>query len=405
MVRPCTQSPQTTRKDYSVESTAGSPLSLLSMSSHYLHSNSHFSGTSFPATDNSNSHLQVSSQVPQRCREESRRSCGLFHPVKLCKELTLRDILEIPDDVYGFTDTLNAPEDVYGFTDTLQVERCPYSSSFAAACSLVSCSSLDESSTNTRTSSACSRLSRHIVPETSPICPIRQDPTENISALVRTLSSSSLDRLVSGVMTPTPMVTTYKNLVTDDSGSRKRLFDEGDGLHDFEDECDPIAEKYASSNVDGPAVREGADCEMQNGRSEKTRGQLYRAYQEYQWTKKFSEMCEYQRRFGHCIVPYSYTENPTLVRWVKRQRYQYKLHTEGRKNSTMTLERIAALENIGFVWDSQGASWMERLQELKAFKAAFGHCNVPTNYHKNKCLATWIKGQSMFIVLQSCDQL
>mmetsp|Transcript_18214 Transcript_18214/g.52629 ORF Transcript_18214/g.52629 Transcript_18214/m.52629 type:complete len:116 (-) Transcript_18214:151-498(-) len=41
--------------------------------------------------------------------------------------------------------------------------------------------------------------------------------------------------------------------------------------------------------------------------------------------------------------------HPQLARWVKRQRYQYKLMSEG-KRSTTTEERIRELERAGFVW-------------------------------------------------------
>jgi hypothetical protein len=121
-------------------------------------------------------------------------------------------------------------------------------------------------------------------------------------------------------------------------------------------------------------------------------GRRFRPYQAGQWTEKFEELCLYRQRFGHCLVPHTYQENLPLARWVKRQRYQYKLMQEG-KPSTMTEDRVKALEDIGFIWDSQGTAWEERLGELKEFRAAFQHCNVPSNYSENKCLSTWVKCQ------------
>jgi hypothetical protein len=121
-------------------------------------------------------------------------------------------------------------------------------------------------------------------------------------------------------------------------------------------------------------------------------GRRFRPYQAGQWTEKFEELCLYRQRFGHCLVPHTYEENLPLARWVKRQRYQYKLMQEG-KASTMTEDRVKALEDIGFIWDSQGTAWEERLGELRVFRAAFQHCNVPSNYSENKCLSTWVKCQ------------
>lgn len=118
----------------------------------------------------------------------------------------------------------------------------------------------------------------------------------------------------------------------------------------------------------------------------------FRPYQAGQWSDKFVELCEYRERMGHCLVPHTYNENLPLARWVKRQRYQYKLMQEG-KPSTMTEERVKALEEVGFVWDSQRAAWEERLGELKQFRDVFMHCNVPSNYNENPQLATWVKCQ------------
>jgi hypothetical protein len=129
-------------------------------------------------------------------------------------------------------------------------------------------------------------------------------------------------------------------------------------------------------------------------------------------------------------VPHTYKENPPLARWVKRQRYQYKLKVEN-KQSTMTDERIILLENIGFIWDSHAAAWAEKLNELKDYaqlrsdwyvtlkknntraspdcwrnrqdevphtsyslvRRSNYNSNVPSTYPENPQLATWVKCQ------------
>ena len=121
-------------------------------------------------------------------------------------------------------------------------------------------------------------------------------------------------------------------------------------------------------------------------------GRRFRPYQAGQWSEKFAELCEYRERMGHCLVPHTFSENLPLARWVKRQRYQYKLMRDG-KSSTMTEERVKALEDIGFIWDSQGAAWGERLAELQQYRREFGHSNVPSNFSQNPQLATWVKCQ------------
>jgi hypothetical protein len=59
----------------------------------------------------------------------------------------------------------------------------------------------------------------------------------------------------------------------------------------------------------------------------------------------------------------------------------------------MTKERVKALEEISFVWDSHRAAWGERLEELKEFRSIYLHCNVPTRYPENPQLAIWVKCQ------------
>jgi hypothetical protein len=118
----------------------------------------------------------------------------------------------------------------------------------------------------------------------------------------------------------------------------------------------------------------------------------FRPYQAGQWAERFDDLCKYREQTGNCLVPHTYKDNLPLARWVKRQRYQYKLMKE-EKASTMTPERVQSLEDIGFVWDSQGAAWGERLEELREFRKIYMHCNVPSNFSENPQLATWVKCQ------------
>ncbi|CAJ1943347.1 unnamed protein product [Cylindrotheca closterium] len=120
----------------------------------------------------------------------------------------------------------------------------------------------------------------------------------------------------------------------------------------------------------------------------------FRDYQSCQWSIRFHELQLFRKEKGHCCVPHGYPKNIVLARWVKRQRYQYKLRAEG-KPSTMTIERINALESIGFIWDSHGACWMERYNELKEYASKHGSCNISSRYidlHGSQ-LSSWVKCQ------------
>ena len=110
------------------------------------------------------------------------------------------------------------------------------------------------------------------------------------------------------------------------------------------------------------------------------------------WAERFEELKQFKAEHGHCCVPNSYEPNIVLGRWVKRQRYQYKL-LQDNKRSSLTLERKSMLESLGFIWDSHDAIWEERLRELHAFRDLHGHCKVPSSYPSNQELAIWAKRQ------------
>ena len=118
----------------------------------------------------------------------------------------------------------------------------------------------------------------------------------------------------------------------------------------------------------------------------------FRPYQSEQWSTRYQDLVEFRKQRGHCLVPHKWKQNPELAQWVKRQRYQYKLKIQGR-HSTLTDERLSLLNKMGFVWDSHRAVWQERLNELVAFRAMHGHCNVHSGDGKYPQLSVWVKCQ------------
>jgi hypothetical protein len=110
------------------------------------------------------------------------------------------------------------------------------------------------------------------------------------------------------------------------------------------------------------------------------------------WSERFQDLLRFREKFDHCLVPHTWDENLPLAQWVKRQRYQYKLKKEG-KHTTMTDERQMLLERLGFVWDSHGVIWEEKLNDLLAFRRIHGHCNVPSTFPENAPLSIWVKCQ------------
>jgi hypothetical protein len=110
------------------------------------------------------------------------------------------------------------------------------------------------------------------------------------------------------------------------------------------------------------------------------------------WEERLSELADYRKIHGHCNVPQKYSENNNLGTWVATQRYQYRLHLEGKRSQQMTLPRIQALESLGFEWGVcvTHPAWEDRLSELADYRKIHGHCNVPYNYSDNTKLGMWV---------------
>ena len=111
-----------------------------------------------------------------------------------------------------------------------------------------------------------------------------------------------------------------------------------------------------------------------------------------QWSGRFRELIRFKEEFGHCLVPHNWPQNKKLAQWVKRQRYQHRLLEQGR-HSTLTADRVAQLEDVGFVWNSHKAGWDDKFQQLKDFALKYKHCNVPSSWSENPSLAVWVKFQ------------
>ncbi|KAG7372988.1 helicase domain protein [Nitzschia inconspicua] len=67
------------------------------------------------------------------------------------------------------------------------------------------------------------------------------------------------------------------------------------------------------------------------------------------WQMRFETLKAFYMANGHCGIPAKF-EDVSLNVWIKHQRRQYLLSMIGEK-STMTEERIAALNSIGFDWN------------------------------------------------------
>ena len=109
--------------------------------------------------------------------------------------------------------------------------------------------------------------------------------------------------------------------------------------------------------------------------------------------ERMKDLMSFKAEFGHCNVPGTNSRNNkhcSLGNWCNQMRMSYKAIKEGRSTDRkLSKANIQRLENAGFEWNvSKKVPFDERLKDLMAFKAEFGHCNVPaTRSRKNKHLS------------------
>jgi hypothetical protein len=140
----------------------------------------------------------------------------------------------------------------------------------------------------------------------------------------------------------------------------------------------------------------------------------FTCHEQSTWAMRFRQAVEFKEKHGHCRIPYQYPFNKDLARWAKRQKYQYKLfigEAEAfEKKSSLTKERIAALENIGFCFDAQQESWNEQFDALVEYVRKYGHAKVAK---RERSLGRWVCSQrtrisqgkmtlDRFICLEAC---
>lgn len=104
------------------------------------------------------------------------------------------------------------------------------------------------------------------------------------------------------------------------------------------------------------------------------------------WDERYGELKAFAARYGHCEVPRSWSENPRLANWIKRQR-------DCRRAGKLSQERIEKLDQAGLIWNPIDAAWEEMFSALVEYKRVRGDCDVPAGWPENPRLASWISGQ------------
>ncbi|NGZ06842.1 MAG: hypothetical protein G8237_10850 [Magnetococcales bacterium] len=108
--------------------------------------------------------------------------------------------------------------------------------------------------------------------------------------------------------------------------------------------------------------------------------------QEVIWMESFRALEAFHGHHGHVVVPTDWPENPRLASWVATQR-------TARQKGHLGEKRTALLDHLGMVWDGKEAIAEEMMQQLRAFHARYGHCEVPLESPEFPRLGLWLQFQ------------
>ena len=122
------------------------------------------------------------------------------------------------------------------------------------------------------------------------------------------------------------------------------------------------------------------------------------------WERMVLQLQRYFKQHGHSLV--SKEENPELAQWCKTVRCNYRHILSGTAEQgrpTLSEEKLKSLSDLKFVWNVQSFLWQQNFQQLCAFRAHHGHCQVPLE----EDLGMWVHNQkcSYRLLLQgkSCN--
>jgi superfamily II DNA or RNA helicase len=114
------------------------------------------------------------------------------------------------------------------------------------------------------------------------------------------------------------------------------------------------------------------------------------------WEDRLAEVIAFKKHNGHCDIPCNLSENPKLGRFVNSMRVK-------RNKGTLTSDRIAKLDALGFAWESSKkvlvggegitAEWQALFDELLKYKEVHGSYNVPNKWTENTTLGNWVSRQ------------
>ena len=117
------------------------------------------------------------------------------------------------------------------------------------------------------------------------------------------------------------------------------------------------------------------------------------------WDARYKQLLlflnKYDGKYPHELKSTLNSDELDLYQWCNRQRILRKAYYANKlkKNTHITDERIAQLNEINFLWSVNHLHWQERYDELKEYYNTYGNCMVPARWVGNRPLARWVETQ------------
>ena len=102
---------------------------------------------------------------------------------------------------------------------------------------------------------------------------------------------------------------------------------------------------------------------------------------------RLNDLMSFKAKYGHCDASQT-GEDASLGQWCNQLRVAHKKIQNNQKPANkLSDEQIRRLNDAGFKW-SLNSGFDERFSDLMAFKAKYGHCDVPRT-GENVSLGHW----------------
>lgn len=129
---------------------------------------------------------------------------------------------------------------------------------------------------------------------------------------------------------------------------------------------------------------------LANKRKLEALGVSFKTASDSTWDEGFQALQQYLEQTGSPTPPLDHLtpDGFALGTWVGYQRQR-------QQSGKLELNRVAKLEQLGFVFNVEGAAFEDGLAQLSLFKSVHGHCDVPTNYvtAAGYKLGSWVSNQ------------